>query len=385
MKRKRIKSIFKNRILKFLLFIIASAGVGFLIAFLSAGILEDFFKEYIHSDKFYIEIFNMALMLLVFFIGFFLHIIIHEGGHLVFGLLSGYEFVSFRVLSFIIIKDNSGYKFKRYNIPGTGGQCLMMPPEKTNGSFPFIIYNLGGALLNTIVSLVTIWMASFLKDFILLHGILIIISGAGLFAAITNALPLKVGGMSNDGHNIITMLRDENSKESFYLQLRVNGLQSKGIRLKDMPYEQFKLKKDIDYKKPLNFSRIFINHNYYLDSMNFKEAQAALDFGRKYVHSTIGIYQMEMASELLFLELIGDCDDLKIEELYNKNLKKYIKDSKFMINKKRIMMAYEIFYKKDKEKARKYFQELKELAINYPIKAEADMELMIGEYLNKKI
>ena len=41
-----------------------------------------------------------------YFVTTVLHTIIHEGGHLVFGLLSGYEFLSFRVMSFTIVKKD---------------------------------------------------------------------------------------------------------------------------------------------------------------------------------------------------------------------------------------------------------------------------------------
>lgn len=57
----------------------------------------------------------------------FIQIIIHEAGHLVFGLLSGYEFVSFRIGSITLAKYDNKYCFKRFHIAGTGGQCLMMP------------------------------------------------------------------------------------------------------------------------------------------------------------------------------------------------------------------------------------------------------------------
>lgn len=383
----KLKKIGK-RIAKYkgiIFFILSLALVGFIMGYLGGGILKEFFEKFISNDKWYLELLNVYIMVFIFILGFIIHIIIHEVGHLIFGLLSGYKFVSFRVASFTLVKEDGKLQSKRFNIPGTAGQCLMMPPEKKDGDFPFILYNLGGALVNTIVSLITIFIALSLKDLSWMKVILLITSAAGLFAAITNGLPLKIGGISNDGHNIRTMLRDQDSKESFYLQLRVNGLLSEGIRIKDMPYDQFILQEDMDYKNPLNFSKILINHVYHLDKQDFTRARAALDFGRKHINDAVAVHQMEVASEELFLELIGDCNRQKIEELYDKNLKKYIGASKFMIGKKRLMMAYELLYKGDKEKALQYFKELQDLANRYPIKGEADMELMLGEYLKGKI
>lgn len=59
----------------------------------------------------------------------FLHIILHEAGHLVGGLLQGYKFVSFRILSFTLVRHEGKLRWKRFSIAGTGGQCLLLPPN----------------------------------------------------------------------------------------------------------------------------------------------------------------------------------------------------------------------------------------------------------------
>ena len=47
------------------------------------------------------------------FISYLLIIIIHEAGHLVFGLLSGYKYLLFRVGSLTLIKRNNKFEFKK--------------------------------------------------------------------------------------------------------------------------------------------------------------------------------------------------------------------------------------------------------------------------------
>ena len=89
-------------------------------------------------------------LFLVIYVASYLQVIIHESGHLVFGLMSGYRFGSFRIASFIWVKDQGKIKFKRMKIAGTGGQCLMSPPEMVDGKFPVVLYNFGGALMNLI-------------------------------------------------------------------------------------------------------------------------------------------------------------------------------------------------------------------------------------------
>ena len=103
--------------------------------------------------------FEFLFMLLVsIYIALFLQIIIHEAGHLIFGLMSGYRFCSFRVFSFIWMKENGKIKLKRLSLVGTAGQCLMAPPDLVNGKIPIVLYHLGGVTMN-LISAVIFWTA----------------------------------------------------------------------------------------------------------------------------------------------------------------------------------------------------------------------------------
>lgn len=85
-------------------------------------------------------------------VAFILHIIIHEGGHLVAGLLTGYRFVSFRIFSLTLIRKDGRYQWRNYSLGGTGGQCLMAPPLRPLEEIDTRWYNLGGVLANIVVS-----------------------------------------------------------------------------------------------------------------------------------------------------------------------------------------------------------------------------------------
>ncbi|OLS02329.1 hypothetical protein [Tissierella creatinophila] len=379
------KSSKKNEYLGYGLFVLICGGIGALFGFLSDSILKDFFEAYVDNDKIYREMFNIYFILLIIVLGYLVHIIIHEAGHLVFGLLTGYKFVSFRIGSFTLIREDGMFKWKRFNIPGTAGQCLMMPPEKKDGKFPFVIYNLGGVFMNSIFVAIGIIIAMAIKELNLINLIFILTNIAGIIVVVTNGIPMKIGGVANDGHNVISMIKDRHARDSFHLQLKVNGLLTEGMRMKDMAYEELKLPEGLDYRRPINFSRIFLVYNYHLDKMDFEKAREVLEFGSKYVDDTILVYKMEFAAEKLFLEIIGECDERKIDTIYSKNLKKYIKASKFMISKKRVMMAYEGLYKEKRESALVYLQELKKLSKMYPIKGEAKMEIMLANFIEKEL
>ena len=90
-------------------------------------------------------------------------------------------------------KEDGRFKVRKFSIPGTAGQCLLMPPEMKDGRFPYVIYNLGGVILN---------FASFSGEFLpspllnptnyLARISLIIFTLGGLIVVITNGIPLKI-------------------------------------------------------------------------------------------------------------------------------------------------------------------------------------------------
>ena len=52
----------------------------------------------------------LALMLFIAVLAFQMQVIVHEGGHLLFGLLCGYRFLSFRIGSLMLIKTGEGFR-----------------------------------------------------------------------------------------------------------------------------------------------------------------------------------------------------------------------------------------------------------------------------------
>ena len=80
------------------------------------------------------------IWIVIAFIICFSQIILHEVGHYLFGKLSGYQFVSFRVGNYTWIRENGKLTLKKFKIPGTGGQCLMMPPQKDEKGDIYTLY-----------------------------------------------------------------------------------------------------------------------------------------------------------------------------------------------------------------------------------------------------
>ena len=376
----------KNKFLSIVMFFLISGAIGAALGMLLTTYLKEFMNVHIKSNNMFVEMLKVYGLIFIFFAGFLIHIVIHEAGHLFFGLISGYSFVSFRIGSFTLIKENKKLKHKKFNIPGTGGQCIMMPPALKDGKYPFVVYNFGGVIMNLIVAIAGILVVIFVEGVIFpLDAILVLVSAAGIVAALTNGIPMKMGGISNDAYNVLSMLKDEEARSGFYIQLRVCGLQSLGTRIKDMPLEMFKLKENSDLCNPMNTATRLIEYNWHLDNLNLESAKQSIDSFIPYFDKLIPLFRNEVNCERIFLELAGNCDKAIIDDLYDKNLKKYIKAAKYMISKKRLLMAYEGFYNEDKSKALKYYEDTKQLCKKYPVKGDADMELMIVEWIKEKL
>lgn len=381
-----MKKLTQSKVFKSILFIVVCLIIGFMIGYISSKYSNKYMDNNIVGDNFFDKFMRIYATLILFLSGFLLHIIIHEAGHLIFGLMTGYSYVSFRIGSYTLVKQDKKLKLKRFNIPGTAGQCLMMPPKIIDGKFPFVIYNFGGAIMNIIVSITTIAIPVLVKGLPFYLNVFLFSSGvAGIFLGLTNAIPLKIGGVANDGYNVLSMYRDEEARMGFHLQLKVNGLLSQGTRLKDMPLDYFKLEDGADLSNPLNTSTGLIRYYWYLDNLDLEMARKCIESFIPYLETMIPLYKFEINCERIFIELIGDCNKSIIDNLYDKSLNKYMKAAKYMIGKKRVWMTYEAFYNKDINMALKQYDNIKDLASKYAIKGEADMELMISDWVIEKM
>lgn len=300
----------------------------------------------------------------------------HEAGHLVCGLLTGYKFVSFRIFNLTFIRVNDKIRVKKYSVAGTGGQCLLTPPDLPVEEIPTAWYNAGGVLAN--LALLVLTLPLFLLD---LHPFvaefLVIFCLTDVLLILTNGIPMKVGGISNDGYNIIYLNRNLLSKQSIVTQLRSNALIQEGVRPKDMPAEWHEWKGDIDYKNPLEVSMPLMHASRLVDEMRWEEAYQ--EFSHIYGHKAdiMQLYVKETACELAFCALVTGRKD-QAAELLDKNLRKYINAYRgVMSSKQRIMCAIELYLNDDRAKATEIYEALDAASEKYLLQGEVKSDLSV--------
>jgi len=307
---------------------------------------------------------------------------VHEAGHLVCGLLTGYKFVSFRIFNITFIEIDNKIRVKKFAIAGTGGQCLLTPPDLPLEQIPTGWYNAGGLLAN-ILTLILVIPLFFLNPHPFVVEALIIFCLTDVFLILTNGIPMKLGGISNDGYNIIYLNRNLLSKRAIVLQLRSNALIQNGMRPKDMPDEWFEWRTDIDYKNPLEVSILLMHASRLVDQMQFENAYS--EFSELYDHKAdlMQLYVNEIACELVFSALVTGHKE-KAEELLDPKLRKYIDAyKKVMSSKQRILCAIALLIDNDSTKANEIFQSLEASKEKYLLQGEVNSDLTIMNWMLK--
>lgn len=372
--------------MKQILRMIAGLLIGVVIGLVGAAVIVVLFmdvslEEYLQKLS-SIAWGEMMLAMLVgvisFLVATFLHIIIHEGGHLVCGLLTGYRFVSFRVFNWTFIRESGKLRIKHFSVAGTGGQCLMAPPNKPLDEIPVTWYNLGGVLAN-LVCVGAAFLFLQLTDNPFVEIFLIIFIIFGLFLILMNGIPMTIGGVSNDANNVILLRKDMTSKRALMIQLEGNALVQQGVRPCDMPSEWFLIDEAYaDYKNPLLVNIRLMAASRLLDEEKWEEAYVALTGIYEHKADIMGLYVKEVACELLFSAMVTGRTE-QASSLYADNeLKNYIQQFKgVMSSKQRILCAVALYLENDSAKAQSICETLQQQQHHYLMQGEVKSDLSI--------
>lgn len=313
----------------------------------------------------------------------YLQIILHEGGHLVFGLLSGYRFVSFRVGSFLWLKQGDGIAFRRFSLTGTAGQCLLEPPEWNDG-IPFVLYNLGGITMNFLTAAFSVALAVLFPAASLGRLIFGVLAVAGFGIALTNGLPLHVGGIDNDGMNVLSLGKNKKALAAFYTQMRINKAIGEGVRLRDMPAEWFPLPDEESMGNSMTATMEVFRCNRLLDEHRFAEAEEAMSTVIHGNNAVLGIHKNLLTCDGILCEALGENRPEVLSELATKRLYTFFKTMKNNPSILRTEFILALFLEKDREKAEKIKKSFEKAVKNYPYAGEIGGEREFLELAEKR-
>lgn len=333
------------------------------------------------SEKAY----RICVMLVFLYLSFFIHIVLHETGHLIFGLMSGYQFSSFRIGTHMLMKENGKLVHRKIKIAGTGGQCLMIPPEMVDGKFPVVLYNLGGSIVNLVVAapMIPVFVAIDKSSVFALFVFLFIAMGA--ITGLSNGIPMRTKTVDNDGYNAISLGKSREAMRAFWIQMKTNEQLTKGIRTKDMPEEWFEVPSDDAMKNPMVATIGVYAASRMMDQHRFEEAGKLIDYMLKIETGMVALHRNLLICDQIYLELIGQNRSDRVEALYTKELKKFMKAMKTFPSVIRLEYAYRLLAEHDPESAAKSMAAFEKVAATYPYPNDINTERELMEIVDDKV
>ena len=332
----------------------------------------------------YQEILSLAGLFFGMYVALFFHMIVHEAGHLVFGLMTGYKFCSFRIASFMWLKENGKLKMKRLTLAGTGGQCLMTPPDMKDGKIPLVLYNLGGSFINIIIGALFLVGYLIFSDIPFLSPILLIFAAVGFMIAMMNGIPMRMGTVDNDGYNAFALSKSKESVEAFWVQLKVAEQSSKGVRLKDMPAEWFAVPTDGAMKNSMVATRCVFTCNRLMDEEKFEEADALMAHLLEIESGIVGLHHDLLMCDRIYVELIGQNRTEVIASMMTKEQKKFMKAMKRFPSVLRTQYALAVLEEKNVLKAETIKGDFDKAAKSYPYPHEIESERELMRIVDQK-
>ncbi len=285
----------------------------------------------------------------------YIQIILHEGGHLACGLAGGYRFVSFRVGSVILYRDGSRLRLGRYSLAGTGGQCLLEPPTdrmEDAAAMPYRAYCMGGAAANIAAAVIAATALAAGAESVVAAFAASMFIFTGIVMAAMNGIPMRIGGIPNDGENARIMARDPEMRRMLWVQLKVNALYSRGQRLCEMPDGWFSIPEDADLANHMYTSVAMFDVWRHIECRDFEAADTILGRIRAREGRMIELFRLETAADRAFVAILLRRPRSQIRRMRSDRVAQYISaDARNNISHALELYAWERFVEGDAAKA----------------------------------
>lgn len=360
-----MKKVLK-KVLPMMFFVVIGASIGFFGA--------TFVEKHISGENDLVT--YLLLVLPMFLVILILQIAIHEAGHLIFGLFTGYKFCSYRLFSFCLVRKDGKIVLKRYSLAGTGGQCLMDPPDLIDDKIPVFWYNMGGSAINLITGVIGMVLAVIIPIALLklFFGIFAIV---GFGYALMNGIPMSAGEVDNDGKNALYLGKNKKALKAFWVMMKINALNTDGVLLTQMPKEWFVMPEDSDLNNSLVASTGIFRANRFMYEHDFDNAKSVYEHLLEKSDALPGIYKVFAKLDLLYIEIIGENRKEIVEKYWTKETKGIIKSMKNNPGIIRVKYVYEKSHgmNDEAEKTKSMLDKI-EKDYPYPREIEAEKSLM---------
>ena len=318
---------------------------------------------------------SVGILLLGFYVMLYLQIVVHEAGHLVFGLLTGYRFSLFRIGSLTFLRDpvSGKIRVKRMQLAGTGGQCLLVPPQPVDGKIPFALYHLGGSLMNLIASAVFFALYQICRPIPTLSLIMLVGVIVGIAYAMMNGIPMRLGAIDNDGYNLYAQTKSQTAMEAMRIQLLIAEASARGVRLRDMPGEWFAIPDGASLENSMVAVISVFACNRLMDEGKYDEAEEAIRSLCAAKTGMVGVHRSLLICDRLTCLLLRG-DTAAAEQCLTKQLLSFMKAMKNNPTILRCQYAVARLLKQDDGEAQAVMKRFELCAKTHPFVSDIESE-----------
>ncbi len=294
-------------------------SVATILAFLACGILLG-----VQLKQIEISIFPIIICLALIFAGAFvftyLHIILHEFGHLRGGLKNGYKFVSFTIGALKIYKVNEKLKISFQRNAKYGGFCQMVPSNTDNiekSIKKMIMGGINASIIFTIISLVLTILPLFFDVNVYFYCLICANFPISLYILLNNTVFNEATGAMTDGGYIKT-IKDGTATSKVLLRiLTIQAMFTSGIRPKDVPYNVFTDIPTLRASDPMYFVAYSNLMPILLDK---GEIESAIEYTKEAysnIKHCLDIYREMILSEVFFVKIFYQYKKTEATEIYS--------------------------------------------------------------------
>ncbi len=178
-----------------------------------------------------------------------------------------------------------------------------------------------------------------------------------------------MGDVSNDGYNALLLGKKKEALYSLWVQLKINEQLVTGKRLKDIPADWLYMPEE---KENVMISTIGVFYaNRLIDLQEFEQASETIDELFEQNYNMINLYQQLLTCDKIYCHLIAN---KSIDDIYNKELKQFMKQMKKFPAVLCTQYAIELCYNHDENKAETVLKEFHKIAPKYLYSGDIESE-----------
>lgn len=265
---------------------------------------------------------NLGLITCLGILVFMATILLHEAGHLLFGLRAGMKFEEFSVLNFSFKNVDNKIKFiVKPALSGIGGYCKMsLSKDKTYDAKLLIWHLLGGILVNlflvVVFGIILLISSNFLLTCVALLGIIL-----NLYLGLLNSLPQTSAiGLEYDMLKVARTKEDE----QYLIKLFTASTISEDL-LRNVPVDKIHLECPTEFKLAGDILLGLVYTDILMKKEEFENAKKILlQIENENVNTLSKQNNILLKVQFIECELRGDCDINCLAKYWTKDIQQYI-------------------------------------------------------------